>query len=92
LFDRPSGRRLALPAIGRDDAAPIPWLWRGGLAAAPDIARGVYLLFLRPVIAAYCAATIVAGPVIRPPPLALKAVRGVRRLEAGSPRDPADLP
>ncbi len=29
------------------------WLWIGGLAAAPDITRGTYLFFLKPVMAAF---------------------------------------
>jgi len=29
------------------------WLWIGGLAAAPDITRAMYLFFLKPVIAAF---------------------------------------
>lgn len=31
------------------------WLWIGGLAAAPDITRAMYLFFLKPVIAALLA-------------------------------------
>lgn len=31
------------------------WLWIGGLAAAPDITRAMYLFFLKPVIAAVLA-------------------------------------
>jgi threonine/homoserine efflux transporter RhtA len=33
------------------------FLWIGGLAAAPDITRGSYLFFLKPVIAA-CLAVV----------------------------------
>ncbi|HHI82920.1 MAG TPA: EamA family transporter [Rhizobiales bacterium] len=29
------------------------WLWIGGLAAVPDITRGTYLFFLKPVMAAF---------------------------------------
>ncbi len=31
------------------------WLWIGGLAAVPDITRGTYLFFLKPVMAAFLA-------------------------------------
>lgn len=31
------------------------WLWIGGLAAAPDITRAMYLFFLKPVMAAFLA-------------------------------------
>jgi drug/metabolite transporter (DMT)-like permease len=31
------------------------FLWIGGLAAVPDITRGSYLFFLKPVIAAFLA-------------------------------------
>lgn len=33
------------------------WLWIGGLAAAPDITRGSYLFFLKPVMAAFLSVT-----------------------------------
>lgn len=33
------------------------WLWIGGLAAVPDITRGTYLFFLKPVMAAFLSVT-----------------------------------
>ncbi|MDP6680954.1 MAG: DMT family transporter, partial [Pelagibacteraceae bacterium] len=33
------------------------WLWIGGLAAVPDITRGSYLFFLKPVVAAFLSVT-----------------------------------
>jgi drug/metabolite transporter (DMT)-like permease len=33
------------------------WLWIGGLAAVPDITRGSYLFFLKPVMAAFLSIT-----------------------------------
>ncbi len=38
------------------------FLWIGGLAAVPDITRGSYLFFLKPVIAAILAVLILAQP------------------------------
>jgi drug/metabolite transporter (DMT)-like permease len=38
-------------------------LWFGGLAAVPDITRGSYLFFLKPVITAFLALTILAQPI-----------------------------
>jgi drug/metabolite transporter (DMT)-like permease len=36
------------------------FLWIGGLAAVPDMARGAYLFFLKPVIAASLAVAFLA--------------------------------
>ena len=38
-------------------------LWFGGLAAVPDITRGSYLFFLKPVITAFLALAILAQPI-----------------------------
>ena len=54
-------RELAAPALAAIAVLVLynttltQWLWIGGLAAAPDITRGTYLFFLKPVMAAFLA-------------------------------------
>jgi len=57
LFDRPSDQTTALITIALWNTTITQFLWIGGLAAVPDITRGSYLFFLKPVIAA-CLAVI----------------------------------
>ncbi len=57
LFARPSGQTAALITIALWNTTITQFLWIGGLAAVPDITRGSYLFFLKPVIAA-CLAVI----------------------------------
>ena len=52
LFNRPSGQVAALLTIALWNTTITQFLWIGGLAAVPDITRGSYLFFLKPVIAA----------------------------------------
>lgn len=49
---RPSNQIIALLTIGFYNTTFTQFLWIGGLAAVPDITRGSYLFFLKPVIAA----------------------------------------
>ena len=55
LFDRPPGQTGALVTIALWNTTITQFLWIGGLAAVPDITRGSYLFFLKPVIAAFLA-------------------------------------
>ena len=55
LFDRPPGQSMALITIALWNTTITQFLWIGGLAAVPDITRGSYLFFLKPVIAAFLA-------------------------------------
>ena len=55
LFDRPPGQTGALITIALWNTTITQFLWIGGLAAVPDITRGSYLFFLKPVIAAFLA-------------------------------------
>lgn len=55
LFDRPGGQLASLLTIGIWNTTIAQFLWIGGLAAVPDITRGSYLFFLKPVIAAVLA-------------------------------------
>lgn len=52
LFDRTPNQALALITIALFNTTITQFLWIGGLAAVPDITRGSYLFFLKPVIAA----------------------------------------
>ncbi|MDH3690506.1 MAG: DMT family transporter [Gammaproteobacteria bacterium] len=51
LFDRPMVSVGALFTIALWNTTITQFLWIGGLAAVPDITRGSYLFFLKPVIA-----------------------------------------
>ncbi len=51
LFERPAQQVGALITIALWNTTITQFLWIGGLAAVPDITRGSYLFFLKPVIA-----------------------------------------
>lgn len=51
LFQREAGESNALLTIAFWNTTITQFLWIGGLAAVPDITRGTYLFFLKPVIA-----------------------------------------
>jgi len=55
LFDRPKSQWISLIVIGLWNTTITQFLWIGGLAVVPDITRGSYLFFLKPVIAAVLA-------------------------------------
>ena len=57
LFDRTPGQSTALITLALWNTTITQFLWIGGLAAGPDITRGSYLFFLKPVIAA-CLAVV----------------------------------
>jgi len=86
LFDRPTGQWTALLTIGLYNTTLTQWLWLGGLAAAPDITRGMYLFFLKPVIAAVLAIFILSQPVTWLQWLAMTVICGSVVLEALWPR------
>lgn len=55
LFERPTGQLTALLTLAIWNTTITQFFWIGGLAAVPDITRGSYLFFLKPVIAAFLA-------------------------------------
>ena len=55
LFDRTPVQATSLLTIAIWNTTIAQFLWIGGLAAVPDITRGSYLFFLKPVIAAFLA-------------------------------------
>ena len=52
LFDMGTDKLIALLILAFWNTTITQFLWIGGLAAVPDITRGGYLFFLKPVIAA----------------------------------------
>jgi drug/metabolite transporter (DMT)-like permease len=58
LFSRAPGQLASLLTLAFYNTTITQFLWIGGLAAVPDITRGSYLFFLKPVIAA-CLAVII---------------------------------
>ena len=60
LFNREPGQFVALLTLAFWNTTIAQFLWIGGLAAVPDITRGSYLFFLKPVIAA-CLAVVFLG-------------------------------
>lgn len=53
--DIASAAAWAIVVLALYNTTLTQWLWIGGLAAAPDITRAMYLFFLKPVIAAVLA-------------------------------------
>ncbi len=86
LLDRDGGEALALVTIGLYNTTITQWLWLGGLAAAPDIARAGYLFFLKPVIAALLALFILGQPVTTVDWIAILIICGAVAFEAAWPR------
>lgn len=86
LFDRPPGEIAALLTIAFWNTTITQWLWLGGLAAVPDITRGIYLFFLKPVIAALLALLVLNQPVTLLQWVAILLICGSVALEAAWPR------
>ena len=63
LFMRPTGQWAALLAMAVWNTTITQFLWLGGLAAVPDITRGSYLFFFKPVIATGLAVVFLGQPV-----------------------------
>lgn len=76
LFERPDREAWSLLTIGLYNTTITQWLWIGGLAAVPDITRGSYLFFLKPVIAAALALLILGQPVTAIQVLAIVVICG----------------
>jgi len=60
LFSREPGQLASLLTLALYNTTITQFLWIGGLAAVPDITRGSYLFFLKPVIAACLAVLILS--------------------------------
>ena len=55
LFTLAPTAAIAIIVLALYNTTITQWLWIGGLAAAPDITRAIYLFFLKPVLAALLA-------------------------------------
>jgi len=60
LPDKPTDAIVAIVVLALFNTTLTQFLWIGGLAATPDMTRGAYLFFLKPVIAAALAVAFLA--------------------------------
>jgi len=86
LFDRPAIESYSLLTIGLWNTTITQVLWLGGLAAVPDITRGSYVFFLKPVIAALLALLILGQPITVIQIVAIVVICGSVVAEIGWPR------
>jgi len=63
LLDRPPTEKWSLLTLGLWNTTITQLLWVGGLAAVPDITRGSYLFFLKPVITTALALVFLTQPI-----------------------------
>ncbi len=63
LANMPGSQVTGIVVIALWNTTIAQFVWIGGLAAAPDITRGSYLFFLKPVIAAFLAVAIKGDPI-----------------------------
>jgi drug/metabolite transporter (DMT)-like permease len=82
LLDRSQKEAWSLITIALWNTTLTQWLWIGGLAAVPDITRGSYLFFLKPVIAATLAIIILSQPMTRLQAAAIVVICGAVLIEA----------
>ncbi|MCP5150928.1 MAG: EamA family transporter [Chromatiales bacterium] len=86
LLDRPPEQATALVTLALWNTTITQFLWIGGLAAVPDITRGSYLFFLKPVIAAALAVVWLAQPLTLMQGLAIAVICAAVAVEAAWPR------
>lgn len=72
----------AIVALALYNTTLTQWLWIGGLAAAPDITRAMYLFFLKPVMAAFLAIWFLGTTISLWQWLAIIVICGAVALEA----------
>lgn len=82
LFARPPGQATALLTIAFFNTTITQFLWIGGLAAVPDLTRGSYVFFLKPVIAATLAVAFLGTRLSIPEMLAILTICSAVVLEA----------
>lgn len=92
LFDKEPIAAWSLLTLGLWNTTITQVLWLGGLAAVPDITRGSYLFFLKPVITAFLAITFLAQPITWVQALAIVVICGAVILEMAWPSIVARLP
>lgn len=86
LFDRPPLASASLLTVGLWNTTATQLLWLGGLAAVPDITRGSYLFFLKPVIAAALALVFLSQPITAIQVAAIAVICGSVMVELLWPR------
>ncbi|MHA1536980.1 MAG: DMT family transporter, partial [Alphaproteobacteria bacterium] len=82
LFERPPGELTALLVLALYNTTITQFLWIGGLAAVPDVTRGMYLFFLKPVLAAFLALVFLGQDLSLYEGLAIALICGGVALEA----------
>ena len=82
LFARPAGELSALLVLALYNTTITQFLWIGGLAAVPDVTRGMYLFFLKPVLAAFLALVFLGQDLSLYEALAIALICGGVVLEA----------
>ncbi len=86
LFDRAPVASWSLLTIALFNTTVTQLFWLWGLAKVPDITRGSYLFFLKPVITAVLALAILAQPITMVQVLAIVVVCGSVLVELAWPR------
>ncbi len=85
LFEKPSIAIASLLTLGIWNTTITQLLWFGGLAAVPDITRGSYLFFLKPVITAFLALAFLFQPITWVQVLAIAVICGSVLVEMAWP-------
>ncbi|MEO0618324.1 MAG: DMT family transporter [Pseudomonadota bacterium] len=86
LFEKSATASSSLLVLGIWNTTITQILWLGGLAAVPDITRGSYLFFLKPVLTAFLALAILRQPISGIEVLAILVICGSVVLELLWPR------
>lgn len=86
LLEKEPGAAWSLVTLGIWNTTITQVLWFGGLAAVPDITRGSYLFFLKPVITAALALAILGQPITWMGALAILVICGAVVVELIWPR------
>ncbi len=82
LFEFEGGALAALLVLALYNTTLTQFLWVGGLAAVPDVTRGSYLFFLKPVIAAFLALVFLGQDLSLYQALAITLICGAVAFEA----------
>lgn len=85
LFDKAPVAAASLATLALWNTTITQICWLGGLAAVPDITRGSYLFFLKPVITAGLALAILSQPITLVQALAIAVICGSVLVELAWP-------
>ena len=81
LFDREAGAAWSLLTLGLFNTTITQLFWLGGLATVPDITRGSYIFFLKPVITIGLAYLFLTQPITWIQVLAIVVICGAVVIE-----------